>query len=165
MAAMFACLLCERLDATPEGETLARFAREWSPRVETIGAGVVVLDAGGLARLFGVPDIWAGRLMAAACKRGWPVRVAVARTRMAAVLLAMGRSGVTVVAPGNEASIPSDPCRSQVRPSSHLLATDMMGEGRVVRCRTRHGIIVWRPCPIRRQGSNQGVRARQANKR
>ncbi len=97
---MFACLNDEGAGA---GAALAAFAGEWAPRVETIRPGLVVLDAGGLARLFGSPTAWATQMVAAARTRGWRVRAAVAGTRVAAVLLALSRPGLTVVSPGREA--------------------------------------------------------------
>jgi protein ImuB len=89
--------------AGPSGSALTAFAREWSPRVETLRRDVVVLDARGLTRLFATPEAWARQLAHAARARGWPLRVAVAGTRIAAILLAVGRSGLTIVAPGDEA--------------------------------------------------------------
>lgn len=99
-ASRFAALLLESGSAEAD---LAPLAREWSPRVETIRPGLVLLDASGLTRLFGSPAAWARRLAGAAGERGWTVRVAVAGSRIAAILLALGRRGVTVVESGGEA--------------------------------------------------------------
>lgn len=95
-----ACVVCDGVPA----DTLMQFGREWAPRVELVRPGVVMLEASGLARLFGSPAQWTRELSAAAITRGWGVRVAVASTRVAALLLALGRAGTTVVAAGQEGS-------------------------------------------------------------
>lgn len=104
---MFACL--HALDHAVTGAAvpapaLVALAREWSPRVETVRADLVVLDARGLARLFGDPQALASGLARAGLARGWRIRVAVAATHTAAMLLALGRPGVTVVPAGEEAA-------------------------------------------------------------
>lgn len=103
---MFACL--HTLDHAVTGRAvpapdLVALAREWSPRVETVRADLVVLDARGLARLFGDPQALAFGLARAGLARGWRIRLAVAATQTAAMLLALGRPGVTVVPAGQEA--------------------------------------------------------------
>lgn len=104
---MFACL--HALDHAVTGAAvpapdLVALAREWSPRVETARDDLVVLDARGLTRLFGDPQALAFGLARAGLARGWRARVAVASTRTAAMLLALGRPGVTVVPAGQEAA-------------------------------------------------------------
>ena len=84
-------------------EELARLAQDYSPRVESMGAQVVVFDASGLERLFGGTSALAGHVLGAARARGWTCGVALAATRTAAVLLACGRPGISLVLPGREA--------------------------------------------------------------
>ena len=80
-------------------------ARAFTPRFEQIGT-VVLLDAGGLSRLFGTANELGEHLRDALTKHapGDAVpRVAIASTQTAATLLALGTPGLTVVMPGKEA--------------------------------------------------------------
>ncbi len=81
---------------------LASLAREFSPRVEVHGAGLVTLDARGLARLFGDAKQLGDALRCATADRGLPARIALASTRTTAWLLAHARAGLTIVPPGEE---------------------------------------------------------------
>jgi protein ImuB len=91
-------------DGRAEGPLLERIAREFSPRVEVHGPGLVTLDIGGLGRLFGSPAQIGEELRRAAADRGAHPHIAMAATRTAAMLLALARAGVTVVPPGGESS-------------------------------------------------------------
>ena len=82
--------------------SLARLAREFSPRVEVHGDGLVTLDARGLERLFGDAKHLGDELRRAVADRGLPARIALAPTRTTAWLLAHARAGLTIVAPGDE---------------------------------------------------------------
>jgi protein ImuB len=84
-------------------DVLSHLARDFSPRVETHGAEAVVLDVSGLGRLLGEPRAIGDELRRTAADRGLRVRVAVAGTRIAALLAAHERAGVTVIAAGTEA--------------------------------------------------------------
>jgi protein ImuB len=89
-------------EAAPHPGLLEALAREFSPRVEVHEGGVVTLDIDGLGRLFGtVPEIGQA-LRCAAADRGVHPHVAIAATRTAAILLALGRAGLTTVPPGDE---------------------------------------------------------------
>jgi len=89
----------------PEGAGLIGIARMVSPRVDARSEYQVVLDVHGLERLAGDPKTIGERLRQAAADHGFaPVHVALAGTRTAAMLLAAARAGVTVVAPGDEAT-------------------------------------------------------------
>jgi protein ImuB len=83
---------------------LAEVAREFSPRIEVCSATEIVLDLGGLERLFGDARTIAEELRRTAADRGLRVRVAIAGTRTAARLLVRSRAGLTIVEPGNEAA-------------------------------------------------------------
>ena len=87
-------------DAT---RVLIQLAREHSPRIEVHGRQLVMMDAGGLGYLWGIPREVAATLRQAAADRGLLARVAVAATRVAALLAVHGRSGLTVIPPGMEA--------------------------------------------------------------
>jgi protein ImuB len=107
---MFACLFlppspssdadCRREDA----RKLVELAREFSPRVEDDRRGLVSLDVGGLGRLLGDARAVGEELRRAAADRGLPVHVAVAGTRVAAMLLVFVRPGLTIAPPGEEAA-------------------------------------------------------------
>ena len=83
---------------------LAQIARDFSPRVETHGDRIVTLDIGGLERLIGPPRTIGEELRRTAADAGLRVHIAVAATAAAAMLLAYGRAGLTVVPAGEEAS-------------------------------------------------------------
>jgi protein ImuB len=108
---------------------LDALAREFSPRVQAHRDSLVSLDIGGLGRLLGTPAEIGEELKRAAEDRGLSPHVAVAPTRTAALLLALSRSGVTVVPPGSErqavATLPLGVLRQYPR---ELYGTDDRGE-------------------------------------
>jgi protein ImuB len=79
-------------------------AREFSPRLEVCAPREILLDLGGLERLFGDAKTIAGELRRTAADRDLRVRIAMAGTRTAARLLVHHRAGVTVVEAGDEAA-------------------------------------------------------------
>ena len=88
----------------PSPMSLADVARSYSPRVEVLGEQLVLLDLDGLTRLFGDASAIGERLRQSAVEQGHvPVRIALAATRTAAILMAAARPGVTVVPEGGEA--------------------------------------------------------------
>src|SRR5512139_4132003 len=106
---MFACLF---LPPSPSSDAnrrredvrkLVELAREFSPRVEGDRRDLVSLDVSGLGRLLGDARAIGEELRRAAADRGLPVHVAVAGTRVAAMLLAFVRPGMTIAPPGEEA--------------------------------------------------------------
>src|SRR5262245_58837020 len=106
---MYACLYAQQHAIADTGAldviaALLGIAREFSPRIEPAGAGAVVCDLAGLARLFGDARTIATELRREAADRGVPARVAVAGTRTAALLLAHAHPGLTIVDPGGEAA-------------------------------------------------------------
>ncbi len=109
---MFACLYVPPLASSPaEHEAvqpasgrsdLASLAREFSPRVEVHGPGLVTLDITGLERLFGDANQLGDELRRATADRRLPARIVIASTRTTAWLLAHARAGLTVVRAGDE---------------------------------------------------------------
>lgn len=98
---MFAALVAPSIPAA----AIIDVARAFTPRFEQAGP-LVLLDAGGLSRLFGSPQELGTHLSEALAKHGTggtAPRVAIAATQTAAALLALGRPGLTVIAPGQEA--------------------------------------------------------------
>ena len=105
---MFACLFASPRSVTTSSgsdsmRVLTHLAHEHSPRVEVHGRELVVLDIDGLEQLWGSPRDIGKRLRRMAADRELQVRVAVANTKMAALLATQGRCGVTVIPPGGEA--------------------------------------------------------------
>ena len=113
---MFAALCAPSISAA----AIIDVARAFTPRFEQVGP-LVLLDAGGLSRLFGnaqelgahLSQALAKHTADAACPERDPrqvaraegrveARVAIASTQTAAALLALGRPGLTVVEPGQE---------------------------------------------------------------
>lgn len=82
---------------------LIAIAAEFSPRYEQHRADLVSVDVRGLSRLLGTPKAIGAEMRRDAASRGVRVHVAVAPTRMAAVVLAMARPGLTVVPAGSVA--------------------------------------------------------------
>jgi protein ImuB len=79
---------------------LVDIARAFTPRFEQMRS-VVLLDASGLSRLFGTAQELGEHLRDAIS--GGEGRIAIASTQTAAILLALGTPGLTVVTPGKEA--------------------------------------------------------------
>ncbi len=104
---MFACLYVPLLpDSTssPDRGALAQIARDFSPRVEVLSDRLVLLDVSGLGRLLGDAQMIGQELRRAAADRKLTAHVVIAATRVAAVIVAYARAGLTVVAPGEEAA-------------------------------------------------------------
>ena len=98
---MFAALYAPSVPAA----AVLDVARAFTPRFEQLGA-VVLLDAGGLSRLFGTAEELGEHLRDALVKRSSGdinPGVAIASTQTAATLLALATPGLTVVVPGKEA--------------------------------------------------------------
>jgi protein ImuB len=83
---------------------LLEAAREFTPRVEVVSAGTLLLDLRGLGRRWPGPQDLAAALAAAVLRRGPSAHVALAWSRTAALLLARARPGLTVVPAGGEAA-------------------------------------------------------------
>lgn len=127
---MFACLYApprglafRSNDGVPRAKLvtneLVRLAREQSPRVEVHGDNLVVLDATGITYRVGNSLELGATLRRVAADRRLYLRIAVASTRSAALLIVQACSGLTVVEPGEEAavlaSLPLDVLRTLAR--------------------------------------------------
>ena len=82
---LFACLRAR--DAAAPG--VLSLAKDFSPRLERYGAGVIVIDVSGLGRLLGDAHGIAAALQQAASDRGVKVRIAVTPSQTAARLLTL----------------------------------------------------------------------------
>jgi protein ImuB len=74
-----------------------------SPRLETTAADTMLLDLGGLERALGPPEKIARKLAQQTFELGLEARIAVAPNPDAALHAARGFSGITLMAPGEEA--------------------------------------------------------------
>jgi protein ImuB len=83
---------------------LVRVAEDFSPRYERHTDDLVTIDVSGLERLLGPPRAIAQELQRAAAARVGRVHVAVARTRTAALAIALARPGISVIETGQEAA-------------------------------------------------------------
>src|SRR5207247_1299219 len=86
----------------PTPGALVDLAREFTPRVEAFGSTPVLLDLQGLGRAWPSPRPLGEALLEAARRRCPEPRVALAVSRVAALLISQGREGLTVLAPGEE---------------------------------------------------------------
>src|SRR5580765_4756706 len=82
--------------------SLSAIAQAFSPRYERHRDDLVSIDISGLTRMLGSAQAIGEELRREAAARGVRAHVAVARTRMAALLIAQARPGLTVIAPGEE---------------------------------------------------------------
>jgi len=99
---MYGCLHSPR--PLPAEGALLDIAREFTPRVEGLGT-TVLLDLQGLARVWESPAVLGQGLIEAGRGRGLDLQAALASTRMAALLAARGRAGLTVIPPGRESEV------------------------------------------------------------
>jgi protein ImuB len=86
-----------------QSNPLVAIAAEFSPRYEQHRADLVSIDVRGLSRLFGSPRAIGAEMRREAASRGVRVHTAIAPTRMAALVLALARPGLTVVPPAGAA--------------------------------------------------------------
>jgi protein ImuB len=100
---MFACVYLLR-PADGARAALTRLAQEFSPRYELRRADLVAIDVRGLERLLGAPSVIGAELARDAGERGLGVHVALAPAYTAATVLALARSGVTVVDAATQAA-------------------------------------------------------------
>lgn len=82
---------------------LLDYARGFSPCVESTAPGTVILDLGGTEKLLGDSQLAISRMAQQSCKLGFDLNVAAASNPDTALYAAWGWSGITVIAPGEEA--------------------------------------------------------------
>jgi protein ImuB len=99
---MYGCL--HSSSPLPSEESLLELAREFTPRVEALAPTPVLLDLSGLGRLWPDPAALGQALRDRGRAGGFELNVALAGTRTAALVLARGRPGLTVVPPGGDAA-------------------------------------------------------------
>ena len=92
MNPLFACLRAPRPTSA-----VVDIAREFSPRLQRQGPGCVVCDVSGLGSLLGDPASIGAEIARSAAVSGSAVRVAVAPTMTAALLLTLAHDLLTVV--------------------------------------------------------------------
>jgi protein ImuB len=89
----------------PSESALLALARDFTPRVEALGATPVLLDLHGLGRVWPTPEALGEALLAAARERLLDAQLALAWTRVTALLVAQARAGLTLVPAGGEAAV------------------------------------------------------------
>ena len=143
----FACI--RLTSAAPEGSLLA-LAQDFSPRVELVRSEAAIVDVSGLGRLIGETPAIGAAICRTADERGVPVKVAIAATRTAALLLAIGaRDRLTVVEPGEE--------RTRLAPLPLRVLADLAGIESATPSPARA-----HPAPRRRQAGGGGRHYRLA---
>jgi hypothetical protein len=101
---MYACLYRPPVaDAAAAPSSLDEIAEQFSPRYERHRDDLVTIDVSGLERLLGPARTIGEELRRETAARGVRVHVGVARTRMAAMVVALARPGLTVIPRGREA--------------------------------------------------------------
>ena len=100
---LYACLYLPPAVDQLAPSTLVQIAQEFSPRYERHRDDLVSIDVSGLERLLGPARVIGEELRREAAARGARLHVAIAGTRMAAMILALARPGLTIVEPGGEA--------------------------------------------------------------
>jgi len=90
--------------ALPSATALLDLAREFTPRVEARGPTPVLLDLHGLGRVWPTPEALGQAILDATRERDLAAHVALAWTRVAALVVARARAGLTVVPAGQEAA-------------------------------------------------------------
>ena len=87
----------------PSEGALVLLARSFTPRVQAFGATPVLMDLMGLGRVFKTAEELGSAIAREAKERALLTHVAIASSRVAALVLARARPGLTVVIPGQEA--------------------------------------------------------------
>jgi protein ImuB len=108
-AALYACIYQPPLatsadSANSAASVLTELAEAFSPRYERHGAHLVTIDIRGLDRLIGSPSTIGDELRRDTAARGLRAHIAIARTRTAAMVLAIAAPGWHVVDDGQEAA-------------------------------------------------------------
>lgn len=85
-------------------DDLATLARGFAPRVESLGPQAALLDLRGMGRVWKSPEALAAALRGEASGRRWEVRVALAATRVAALIASRAAEGPLVIPAGGEAA-------------------------------------------------------------
>ena len=91
MSPLFACLRSPRLTTT-----IVDIARDFSPRIQRQGPACIVCDMSGLERLLGNPTSIGHELARSAAAYDSAIRIAIAPTMTAAMLLTLAYAEVMV---------------------------------------------------------------------
>jgi protein ImuB len=102
---MFACIHVPDAKAAASSQAaLLDYASAFSPRVEDTAPGIVVLDIGGLDRLYGSKAELAQRLQDYTATPGIDIRIGIASNPDAAICAARGWPGITIIERKTEAA-------------------------------------------------------------
>ena len=98
--ALYACVY--QPSAGSAAHVLTEVAEAFSPRYERHGEQLITIDLRGLDRLLGSPRMIGEELRRDAADRGLRAHIAIARTRTAAMILAVSSPGLRVIENGQE---------------------------------------------------------------
>jgi hypothetical protein len=98
-AALYACVY---QPTACSANLLTEVAEAFSPRYERHGEQLITIDLRGLDRLLGSPRTIGEELRRDAADRGLRAHIAIARTRTAAMILALSSPGLRVIENGQE---------------------------------------------------------------
>jgi len=102
---MFACIHVPDTQAADSSQAaLLDYVSAFSPRVEDTAPGIVVLDIGGLDRLYGSKAELAERLQDYTATPGTAIRIGIASNPDAAICAARGWPGITILERKTEAT-------------------------------------------------------------
>jgi len=113
-------------------DAIDRIARDFSPRIQRCGADAVVLDVSGLGRLLGSPQMIGDELARHASALPYSdVRVAIAPTQTAALLLTLSDGDLTVVTAAESAALAPLPLQCLQQHVAALQGTTIFRRDRV----------------------------------
>jgi protein ImuB len=95
-------LRASRAESRDAAHLLTEVAEAFSPRYERHGEQLITIDLRGLDRLLGSPRTIGEELRRDAADRGLRAHIAIARTRTAAMILALSSPGLRVIENGQE---------------------------------------------------------------
>jgi protein ImuB len=104
-------------------QALERVAKDFSPRLEAIAPGTVLMDLAGMARLGGPPEALGREIGRRLEALGLTAHVALAANPDAALSAARGMPGITVLPPGREAQVLGPLPLTVLDPPAEMLAT------------------------------------------
>ena len=104
-------------------QALLQAGRSFSPRVEEISSGTLMMDLAGMDSLFGEPEKLAAKLARHLETMGLAARIAIASNPDAALAAARGKAGITVIPPGREPDVLGPLPLTVLDPPAEILET------------------------------------------
>ena len=104
-------------------QALLEAAKSFSPRLEEISSGTLIMDLAGMGKLFERPEALARKLAQQIKALGLVARIAIASNSDAARAAARGKTGIIVIPPGREAEVLGPLPLSVLDPPPEILET------------------------------------------